>query len=328
MGSLALVVSASLLGTLSRGLVLGWGIACLAAAAALWPRRSRAGVPEGDAPAPIAWAALVLVGLLALRWVLFWRSALVVEPDGLWAGSVGIWQDWSQHLGDVTAFAYGDNFPPAHPRFAGAPYAYHYLTSVTVAAMVRLGLDPVRALPLHSCVLSLLVSLGIYALTRRLTGRSGDGRRSCESPGQGARLLVPRLLYPGRRASRPGLGARRAGGAHAGRRCAGHDGAVGRARAFQPDAWPRPSPPPHDRGASPGRLDPCPDPEPGSARDRLATQSPDHAADRASSGARLSGMDVEPGTGLPAQGASARAIFALGEDVPRFCSGSMEWITS
>jgi hypothetical protein len=171
-GSLVMLAAASVAGTLRGALILGVGVVAVGLAVALWRRREAGGVHEPSASDPWGRAAVIVIALLLLRWAVFWRSALDVGPDGLWAGSVNIWGDWSQHLGDVTAFAYGDNFPPTHPRLAGASFAYHYLTSLTVAAMVRLGLDPVRALPLHSCVLSLFVALSVVAFARRLTGRT------------------------------------------------------------------------------------------------------------------------------------------------------------
>lgn len=171
--SLALLATASLTGTLGWEIVVASGVASLGIAATIWPRRQGSAARGAMVSGAISWAAVVVIGLIALRWAAYWRSALVLAPDGLWAGSVNIWGDWSQHLGDVTAFAYGDNFPPTHPRLAGQPFAYHYLSSLTVAAMVPLGLDPVGGLPLHSCVLSLFVALGIYAFARRLIGRDG-----------------------------------------------------------------------------------------------------------------------------------------------------------
>jgi hypothetical protein len=116
--------------------------------------------------------AVVVFAAFVVRWILLFRSTLTLEPDGLWAGHRNIWGDWAQHLGDVTSFAYGDNFPPTHPRLAGLPFAYHYLTSVTVAAMVALGMSPIAALPLHSLVFTILLALGVYAFARRLTGGS------------------------------------------------------------------------------------------------------------------------------------------------------------
>ncbi len=93
---------------------------------------------------------------------------LRVDATGLWAAQRSIWADAAQHLGDVCSFAYGDNFPPVHPRFPGHSFNYHFLTSVTTAALVKLGLAPWTALCLHSFVLSLLVALCVYVFARRL----------------------------------------------------------------------------------------------------------------------------------------------------------------
>jgi hypothetical protein len=61
-----------------------------------------------------------------------------------------------------------------HPRFVEHGFTYHYLTSVTVAATVRLGLSPIVALPLHSFVFSVALLLALYAFARRVLG--GPGR--------------------------------------------------------------------------------------------------------------------------------------------------------
>ena len=114
--------------------------------------------------------ATALVALLVVRWALLWSSALTVRPDGLWAGHEYIWSDWPTHLGIVTHFAFGGNFPPEHPLFAGLPLSYHYLSDLTPAAFVVLGMDPLAVLPLHSFLLSILAVLGIYAFARRLSG--------------------------------------------------------------------------------------------------------------------------------------------------------------
>jgi hypothetical protein len=104
-----------------------------------------------------------------LRWAFLWSNALNYEAECLRAGSGGIWGDWPAHLGDVASFAYGNNFPPEHPRFAGHPYGYHYLTGVTAAAAVKLGADPAYALTTQSFLLSVFCALAVYAFARRLT---------------------------------------------------------------------------------------------------------------------------------------------------------------
>lgn len=121
----------------------------------------------------VGWWPGVVIGLIVVRLVFLWTSALTVDEQGLWAGHEYIWSDWTLHLGDTTSFAYTDNFPPTHPRLADAPIAYHYLISVTAAGMVVLGMDPIHALPLQSFLFSVSLVLALFAFGLRLgTGRA------------------------------------------------------------------------------------------------------------------------------------------------------------
>jgi hypothetical protein len=113
------------------------------------------------------WAG-ALFAALTVRWWFLWQSALESLADGLWAGHEYIWSDWPTHLGIVTRFAWGDNFPPVNTLYAGLPLSYHYLSDLTPAAFVSLGMDPIAALPLHSFVLSIVAGLAIWAFFRRL----------------------------------------------------------------------------------------------------------------------------------------------------------------
>lgn len=125
-----------------------------------WPRFAR---PRG--------AALLSIAVLAafgLRWLWFWSGAMSVDASGLWAAQRSLWADGAQHLGDIASFAYGDNFPPLHPRFPGHAFNYHYLTSITTAALVKIGVAPWTALCLHGFVLSLFVALAVFVFARRL----------------------------------------------------------------------------------------------------------------------------------------------------------------
>jgi hypothetical protein len=178
-GTLALVPAATLFG-FNLPVVFGVGIACVVASVFLvlapGGRRRRGGrrIGPGDLLRDLVgrldpWAT-ALVALLVARWALLWSSVLTLRPDGLWAGHEYIWSDWPTHLGIVTHFAFGGNFPPEHPLFAGLPLSYHYLSDLTPAAFVVLGMDPLAVLPLHSFVLSILAVLGIYAFARRLGG--------------------------------------------------------------------------------------------------------------------------------------------------------------
>jgi len=116
--------------------------------------------------------ALVL-GAFALRFAILWWTVLRVDATGLSAGWVNLWADWGMHLGDVSSFAYGGNFPHVHPRLIGHAYSYHFLTSVTAAASVRLGLDPLVALPLHSFLLTIVLLFALYGFARHFVGGRG-----------------------------------------------------------------------------------------------------------------------------------------------------------
>lgn len=185
--SLALLALAFPFG-LTTGLVLVVGAACSFVAGFLWADAAPSAV--GVAPAWVrgrawgwsgargtiraAWGRVSLlptlvIGAFVLRWAFLWAGALTYEDDGLWAGQINIWGDWLVHLGDVSSFAYGDNIPPVHPRLGDSPIAYHFLASLTAAAMVKLGMDPASALTLHSFLFSALVALALYAFARRLT---------------------------------------------------------------------------------------------------------------------------------------------------------------
>ena len=160
--SLALLGIASLL-SLGPWLVIALGVACLALALGL-------GGPARPSIAPLRGepGARLVLALLVVLCAWFWSGALDTDSSGLWAGHRNLWADWAQHLGDVASFVWGENFPPTHPRFADASLNYHYLSSVTVAALVALGLDPAPALCLHSFVFSIVIGVAVLAFARRM----------------------------------------------------------------------------------------------------------------------------------------------------------------
>ncbi len=184
-GSLVMLGLATAFG-LSAPLVIAVGLVSAIAAVALWPRRPplaalraapiRAGGVRDTVAAAARWVwthlgvwPALVIGAFVLRWAILWRGALTNGADGLWASPVNIWWDWGFHLADTMSFAAADNFPPESVHYAGHPLAYHYLPSLTAAALVRLGLDPFVALTLHSFLFSVPIALGLFAFARRLT---------------------------------------------------------------------------------------------------------------------------------------------------------------
>jgi hypothetical protein len=164
--TLAILLAASAIGKLSPVLVAASAVVALVSALALL--RGGASAPRG-AQVGTGRVPAVVLGLLFLYWFVYWFGAVTIEADGLYVGSRYLYGDFAQHLGDVTGFAWGDNFPPVHPRFAGAPFAYHYLTSLTSAALVELGLAPTTALALPGFLFGCWAALAVFAFCRRLT---------------------------------------------------------------------------------------------------------------------------------------------------------------
>jgi hypothetical protein len=172
----AVVSSLALLGLASLFGLTGAVVAIVSAGSAVIAiviGRGRWRWSSSDLRAAFPLVAVCVLGAFAIRWAFLFWGTLSLEDTGLWAGHRNIFADWSQHLGDVTSFAFGDNFPPTNPRLSGAPLAYHYLTSITAAALVVLGASPMTALVLHSFVFSLAILLALYAFAKRLTKRAG-----------------------------------------------------------------------------------------------------------------------------------------------------------
>jgi hypothetical protein len=75
-----------------------------------------------------------------LLWLIFNR-AMIVRPDGIYTGALNNFGDLPFHLSVITGFAYGQNFPPEDPTFAGVRFTYPFLTDFISAVFVRCGAD-------------------------------------------------------------------------------------------------------------------------------------------------------------------------------------------
>ena len=122
----------------------------------------------------ISWLPTIVFGAILLVWAQFWTHVIQYEPDLSFAfNATHFTADWPLHLGDVASIVYGQNIPMEAPRFAGEPYAYHYLSAFTAASIVVLGVLPGYALAIHSWVGLSFCLLGVYAFARRIFRRTG-----------------------------------------------------------------------------------------------------------------------------------------------------------
>src|SRR5215813_7184163 len=90
---------------------------------------------------PDRWAFIYFLfyaGVLIVMWLVFDR-ALIDKPQGIYTGVLNNYGDLPFHLSVITRFAFGQNYPPEDPTFAGARFTYPFLTDFVSAIFVRLG---------------------------------------------------------------------------------------------------------------------------------------------------------------------------------------------
>ncbi|HEY6045901.1 MAG TPA: hypothetical protein VIU65_04815 [Pyrinomonadaceae bacterium] len=149
LGLIGLVLSLSLGLT---AITLGLTAAILAAPLLLFTReryRAGAGADLDNALRAISRATvrpclwdfiyfLFYAGVAIAMWLIFLR-ALLEQPDGMFTGVLNNYGDLPFHLSVITRFAYGQNFPPEDPTFAGARFTYPFITDLISAMFLRAG---------------------------------------------------------------------------------------------------------------------------------------------------------------------------------------------
>lgn len=90
---------------------------------------------------PDRWAFIYFLFYAAVgigMWLVFSR-AMFEKPGGIYTGVLNNYGDLPFHLSVITRFAFGQNFPPEDPTFAGARFTYPFLTDFVSAMFVRAG---------------------------------------------------------------------------------------------------------------------------------------------------------------------------------------------
>ena len=90
---------------------------------------------------PDRWAFIYFffyAGAAIVMWLVFER-ALLEKPEGIYTGVLNNYGDLPFHLSVITRFAFGQNYPPEDPTFAGARFTYPFLTDFISAVFVRAG---------------------------------------------------------------------------------------------------------------------------------------------------------------------------------------------
>ena len=90
--------------------------------------------------------------------------------NGISAGNLAIYGDWSAHLAYAGSFAYGDNRGLNTPLAAGSPLRYHFLADYFAAPFTVTGATLPQALTLSAWVLALAFTPLLLSAVQRLTG--------------------------------------------------------------------------------------------------------------------------------------------------------------
>lgn len=95
---------------------------------------------------------LFYLGVTVMAWLIFDR-AMLVKPEGIYTGVLNNFGDLPFHLSVVSGFAYGHNYPPEDPTYAGVRFTYPFLTDFISAVFVRCGASLRDSLLIENMVL-------------------------------------------------------------------------------------------------------------------------------------------------------------------------------
>ena len=89
--------------------------------------------------------------------VILWRTfqrAMIDLPEGIFTGVLNNFGDLPFHLSVISSFAFGHNFPPEDPTYAGVRFTYPFLTDFVSAIFVRCGAGLREAMFLENFVVA------------------------------------------------------------------------------------------------------------------------------------------------------------------------------
>lgn len=102
----------------------------------------------------------------AVTTVILWKvfdRAVMEDATGISTGLLNNFGDLPFHLSVITSFAYGNNFPPEDPTFAGVRFTYPFLSDFASAIFVRCG----ASLRDSTFIVSFLLAMAFVGLVHR-----------------------------------------------------------------------------------------------------------------------------------------------------------------
>ena len=124
----------------------------------------RAGISQWDR------GGIVYYGLWALLLAWLFSRVVMFEGGALETAPLNNYGDLPFHLSVITSFAWGDNFPPENPIFAGYRFTYPFLVDFLTAFNLRAGAGWRVAFFVDNFILAISLVGLIEMLALRLTG--------------------------------------------------------------------------------------------------------------------------------------------------------------
>jgi hypothetical protein len=90
---------------------------------------------------PDSWSIIhfvFYVGVIVVLWKVFDR-AVIEDARGISTGLLNNFGDLPFHISVITSFAFGNNFPPEDPTYAGVRFTYPFLSDFASAIFLRCG---------------------------------------------------------------------------------------------------------------------------------------------------------------------------------------------
>jgi hypothetical protein len=104
------------------------------------------------------WSAIGYFLFYAATALILWKvfsRAVIEDSTGMSTGLLNNFGDLPFHLSVITSFAFGNNFPPEDPTYAGVRFTYPFISDFVSAIFVRCGADLRESMFIENYILGL-----------------------------------------------------------------------------------------------------------------------------------------------------------------------------
>jgi hypothetical protein len=127
--------------------------------------------PTGATLVTLIYGGAIAIGIWFIADRTFFETA-----EGMYIGNVNNLGDLPYHVQISASFAYGQNFPPQNPVFAGSGFSYHYIADFLAASFVAAGATLIESMLIVNLALGTSLLVLVHRWARELTGNAVAAR--------------------------------------------------------------------------------------------------------------------------------------------------------